>query len=335
VRDRTLIVLTDGNDTGSQVPPSRAAEIARDRKITIHTVAVGHPAAGEEKLDEETLSAIARTTGGRYSRANDRAALADVYAQLDALRTREAETISHRPRVDEFAWPLAEAFLVSLAYHLAWALRTVAGRRRDESLAPAPEALAVAAFGQVHFLRPWWLLGLVPAVLLFLMLRRRQDTARPWRGVIADHLLPYLLTRDGEASRLTRTAPGVPGLAFPPLRLDGVPGLGAYAAPPIVRDDTERGEFTGRRIDEATYVCERRGTMTLPAVELPWWNVTSQRLETLTLPGATIEVAGYVEMSSTRRLWWIAALALLAWLRRAPRRSGHGHAPRRSAGVAR
>ena len=29
VRDRVLIALTDGNDTGSQVPPDRAAEIAR------------------------------------------------------------------------------------------------------------------------------------------------------------------------------------------------------------------------------------------------------------------------------------------------------------------
>src|SRR4029453_2323795 len=35
VRERVLIALTDGNDTGSDVPPARAAEIARDRKITI------------------------------------------------------------------------------------------------------------------------------------------------------------------------------------------------------------------------------------------------------------------------------------------------------------
>jgi hypothetical protein len=39
---------SNGNDTGSQVLPIRAAEIARDKKITIHTVAVGDPTAAGE-----------------------------------------------------------------------------------------------------------------------------------------------------------------------------------------------------------------------------------------------------------------------------------------------
>ena len=64
VEDRVLIVLTDGNDTGSLVPPVRAAEIAGDNGIVVHTVAVGDPAAAqEEKLDEETLEAVARASG--------------------------------------------------------------------------------------------------------------------------------------------------------------------------------------------------------------------------------------------------------------------------------
>ncbi|MBT8070937.1 MAG: VWA domain-containing protein, partial [Gammaproteobacteria bacterium] len=37
VEDRVLIVLTDGNDTGSLVPPERAAEIARDNSVAVHT----------------------------------------------------------------------------------------------------------------------------------------------------------------------------------------------------------------------------------------------------------------------------------------------------------
>ena len=84
----------------------RAAEIARDKKITIYTVAVGDPtAAGEEKLDEETLKTVAATTGGQYYHANDRVALAGIYTQLDALPTRPVQTLSHRPRLDLF--PLA------------------------------------------------------------------------------------------------------------------------------------------------------------------------------------------------------------------------------------
>jgi Mg-chelatase subunit ChlD len=67
VKRRVMIALTDGNDTGSQVPPAEAARIAKDKGIVIHTVAMGDPATvGEDKLDEEALRAVAQTTGGQY-----------------------------------------------------------------------------------------------------------------------------------------------------------------------------------------------------------------------------------------------------------------------------
>ncbi len=203
VRDRVLIALTDGNDTGSQVPPREAAAIAHDRGITIHTIAVGDPtAAGEEALDEDTLRAVAAATGGRYSRANDGAALARIYDDIDRLGTREAQTITHNPRVDLFFWPLAAGLVLSLAWHLAWAIRTSVRRwprRPAVAAAPATALPAVAAsLEQLHLLRPWWLLALVPAAALSWLMLRRQDAARPWRGVIADHLLPHLLRGDDQ-----------------------------------------------------------------------------------------------------------------------------------------
>ena len=48
----------------------------------------------------------------------------------------------------------------------------------------------LAAF---HFLRPWWLLALLPAWLIAWRLLRRMDGAAAWRGVVAAHLLPHLL----------------------------------------------------------------------------------------------------------------------------------------------
>lgn len=113
---KTIIALTDGNDTKSQVPPVEAARVAHQRGIRIHTVAIGDPATvGEEKLDEAALREVARTAGGSYFFAADRGQLAGIYAELDRIETREVKVISHRPRRDLYYWPLLAALLLSLA----------------------------------------------------------------------------------------------------------------------------------------------------------------------------------------------------------------------------
>jgi len=43
VEHRVMIALTDGNDTGSKVPPPQAAKIAKDNDIVIHVIGVGDP----------------------------------------------------------------------------------------------------------------------------------------------------------------------------------------------------------------------------------------------------------------------------------------------------
>ena len=117
VDERVLIVLTDGNDTGSLVPPERAAEIARDNDVVVHTVAIGDPAAvGEQALDEKTLENIATATGGGYFHANDRQELEAIYAHLDEINPRQVETQSYRPLTELYIWPLAAGMLLSLLY---------------------------------------------------------------------------------------------------------------------------------------------------------------------------------------------------------------------------
>lgn len=130
MKDRVLIVLTDGNDTASQVPPAKAAEIAKGKGIVIHTVSVGDPrAAGEQALDVPTLQAVAKETGGIYSAASDRKQLEDIYKHLDALEARKAATLSRRPKHDVHHWPLAVGFVAAMLYHvvlLAWRPRRAA-----------------------------------------------------------------------------------------------------------------------------------------------------------------------------------------------------------------
>ena len=131
VEERVIIALTDGNDTGSRVPPSKAARIARDNNITIHVIGVGDPASvGEEKLDEEVLQTVASTTGGRYFYAADREQVQEIYAELDRIDTRDVETVTYRPRIDLFHWPLALFVALCLLYHSAILLMRGVNRRR-------------------------------------------------------------------------------------------------------------------------------------------------------------------------------------------------------------
>lgn len=52
-----------------------------------------------------------------------------------------------------------------------------------------------------HFLRPWWLLTLIPALLIVWGIHRRSSAGFPWQGIVADHLVPYLVRGAQEKHR--------------------------------------------------------------------------------------------------------------------------------------
>ena len=127
---RTMIALTDGNDTASGVPPAEAARVARDNKIVIHTVAIGDPkAAGEEKLDETALKDVASVTGGGFYRALDRAELAGIYTQLDRIETRKVDTVTYQPRTDLFWVPLLAMTVLAMLGQALLVVRWPRARR--------------------------------------------------------------------------------------------------------------------------------------------------------------------------------------------------------------
>ena len=129
-KQRVLILLTDGNDTGSRMPPPRADAIAARHGITIHAIAVGDPTTvGESAIDMEALSAVTEATKGRTFEARDREALQAVYATLDELEPSEMEALSYRPRRPLFALFLGVAMVAILLYHLGLAVRDRTQRR--------------------------------------------------------------------------------------------------------------------------------------------------------------------------------------------------------------
>jgi Ca-activated chloride channel homolog len=131
-KQKLLILLTDGNDTASRVPPEHAADIARQNDIVVDTIGVGDPAAsGENRVDLAVLQVVASTTGGHFFRAEDGAQLQAIYADIDRLSPAQLQTLSWRPKLALFQWPLGAAVLLSLLLWVAlliasaWSRRTV------------------------------------------------------------------------------------------------------------------------------------------------------------------------------------------------------------------
>jgi Ca-activated chloride channel homolog len=118
-KQKVVVLLTDGNDTGSKVPPRKAAEIAKSHGITIHTVGIGDPRTrGADLVDSGTLAAIAETTGGATFMALDQKELEGIYHKLDEIETVDLKTASYRPRRPLFYWPLGVAITLLLVFYL-------------------------------------------------------------------------------------------------------------------------------------------------------------------------------------------------------------------------
>lgn len=122
--NRVLIILTDGNDTGSIVPPVDAARVAAANNIRIYTIAIGDPVTvGEEALDLETIERVSEVTGGQAFQALDQDQLRQAYEVIGEMEPELYETLSFRPRQSLHYLPIALALMLFLAFHSLGALR--------------------------------------------------------------------------------------------------------------------------------------------------------------------------------------------------------------------
>ena len=149
-KQRVLILLTDGNDTGSRMPPRRAAEIAKENKITIHVVGLGDPhATGEDKVDYAALNQIANATGGQVFHGENRTELEKAYDVLDKITPQNFKTLSYQPRRELYMYPLGAALLLLIAYNLLMLLLGFVLRLFRRSLVP-PDAATSSEVLKVH-----------------------------------------------------------------------------------------------------------------------------------------------------------------------------------------
>ena len=117
---KIVILLTDGQNNAGRISPLTAADAATALGIKVYTIGAGtrgmapYPTRDmfgntvyrplRVDLDEETLSKIAQTTGGRYFRATDTASLQAVYETIDQLERTTFQAPHYLDYYEFYPW---------------------------------------------------------------------------------------------------------------------------------------------------------------------------------------------------------------------------------------
>ena len=142
IKNRVLILLTDGASNAGNIDPLKAADLAAQEGVRIYTIGVGAeemvvpgpfgmPQVVHSDLDESALRAIAQKTGGRYFRATDVAALEE-----DLQRARQDRAGVQGPA--ELAAGQRAIFLAARRRAAAERADRAFGRRLAAAVRPCP-----------------------------------------------------------------------------------------------------------------------------------------------------------------------------------------------------
>jgi len=125
-KSKVMVLITDGANNAGQIDPFTAAEMAEALDVKIYTIGVGgfdvpyimaddvfgrrlRPYPEAERIDEESLTQIAQTTGGQYFRAANTSGFIDIFEQIDELEKTKIETQGLRQFEELFGWFLYPA----------------------------------------------------------------------------------------------------------------------------------------------------------------------------------------------------------------------------------
>ena len=127
-KSKIVILMTDGQNNSGKIAPLAAAEAAQALNVKVYTIGVGKRGTapmpvyfGSRKMgyqqvpvdiDEDTLTEIAKRTGGKYYRADNAERFEQIYAEIDKLEKTEAEIKKYEQHRELFP------FVASLALAL-------------------------------------------------------------------------------------------------------------------------------------------------------------------------------------------------------------------------
>lgn len=90
--------------------------------------------------------------------------------------------------------------------------------------------------------------------------------------------------------KVTRKAYGTVAELIPPLIWDSIPGVSNYALRSEVNNEKTKTSIYSVRSEGTRYLFEKEGSVTIPAIEVTWWNPVQRKLFKRTLPAKSFEV---------------------------------------------
>lgn len=109
-KEKVAIVLTDGYDTASQIPPQTLLRALNEEQVKVYTIGIGDPRSYDVKL----LSLIAKESGGKFYKALSEKDLQGVYKEINKLEKSQLEDEQIVQIYYWFQYPL----LVSLLFFM-------------------------------------------------------------------------------------------------------------------------------------------------------------------------------------------------------------------------
>ena len=107
-----------------------------------------------------------------------------------------------------------------------------------------------------------------------------------WSGDTGNMVLGEPLTRT-----LTLLAKGATVAQLPEMQgASAVSGLKTYPDQPLLKEKKQADGLISLREEKIAYIASRAGSVTLPAVEIPWFNTQTQAMEVARIPARTVTV---------------------------------------------
>lgn len=101
---------------------------------------------------------------------------------------------------------------------------------------------------------------------------------------------PRMVQGEPVTLTLSLKAEGLTAAQLPDLQLPAIDGVKQYPDQPLLNDVKNDNGITGYRLQKIALIPTRAGEIRIPAIELAWWNVETNRREVARVPARTLQV---------------------------------------------